>query len=322
MLPVLITIDTEYSSGLYRRGEAQDRAANFGRTIACRSAAGESGIFYQMDLFERHGIKAVFFVDPMPAMVWGQVAVDEVVQPILQRGHEIQLHCHTEWLDFAQDSPVDDRRGQHIRNFSQSDQAILLEWCLARIEAAGAPRPIAFRAGNYSANDDTLRALASLGLRWDSSFPAGYDGSLCEISLPKGDCRPVRHCEMQEFPASAIAAHGTWRHAQLTALSFAEIRSAIEHAAAHDWPGFCLVSHSFELYNRQSERPNRLLCRRFEKLCEWLGRSDIAHSAGFADLAGDISDRSAERELLLMPHSAWRTGARMAEQFAANTLFR
>ncbi len=317
MLPVLITIDTEYSAGLYARGIATDRADNFDRAIACRSAKGEAGLFYQMEVFDRCGLKAVFFVDPMPALVWGQGAVDAMVQPIIDRGHEVQLHCHTEWLSFAETSPLPGRTGLNIKDFTQAEQRVLLEWGLERIEQAGAPRPTAFRAGNYGANDDTLRALAQLGLRWDSSFPAGLASSMCDISLPTGDCRPAAHCGLQEFPASAIRSRDGSRHAQVTALSLSEMRAAITHAARSNWPGFCLVSHSFELYNRAAQRPNALLCRRFEKLCEWLGSSREAVSAGFGDLEVDLANPG----LSLLPHSYARTGARMAQQLAANTVF-
>lgn len=318
MLPVLITIDTEYSAGLYARGIATDRKDNFNRAIACLSAKGEAGIFYQMDVFDRCGLKAVFFVDPMPALVWGQGAVDAVVQPIVERGHEVQLHCHSEWLSFAEISPLPGRTGLNIRDFTQAEQRVLLEWGLDRIVQAGAQRPTAFRAGNYGANDDTLRALAQLGLRWDSSFPAGLASSHCGITLPLGDCRPVVHCGTQEFPASAIASRDGGRHAQISALSYGEMRAAITHAAGADWPGFCLVSHSFELYNRETQRPNALLCRRFEKLCEWLGSSREAVSAGFNDLDVDLTDPG----LSLLPHDYLRTGSRMAQQLAANTVFR
>jgi hypothetical protein len=318
MLPVLITIDTEYSAGLYAHDDVMDAADNFDRAIACRSSNGEAGIFYQMDVFDRCGIKAVFFVDPMPALVWGQAAVDAIVQPIIERGHEVQLHCHTEWLEFAENSPLPGRTGSNLKDFTQGEQHTLLKWGLDRIEQAGAPRPTAFRAGNYGANDDTLRALARLGMKWDSSFAAGDFVSSCEISLPQGDCRPVMHCGIHEFPASAIETRDSQRHAQLTALSFVEMRDAIVHAVQEDWPGFCLVSHSFELYDRDTQKPNALLCQRFESLCEWLGSSEDAFGAGFNDLDVTI----AGPELPLLPHSYARTGIRMVEQLAANTIFR
>lgn len=314
MLPVLITIDTEYSSGLYRSGKARDCAANFERTVACRSARGEAGIFHQMEVFRRHGLKAVFFVDPMPALIWGQQAVDRVVQPILEAGHEVQLHCHIEWLDFAECNHFGPERGQNIRDFAFETQVAILAYARDRLIEAGAPPPTAYRAGNYGASDDTLRALAQIGVTQDSSFAAGYADSLCTIGLPLGHCAPVERHGIAEWPIAAIAARGGWRHGQITALSFREMRDAVRHAAATGWPAFVLVSHSFELFDREKDRPNRVVMRRFDQFCEWLGSCDIATSAGFADLPDVPIDAAAP----LMPHSVLRTAGRMVEQALAN----
>ena len=317
MLPVLLTIDTEYSSGLYARG-MHDRAANFAATIACRGLKGEAGIFHQLRVFAEHGLKAVFFVDPLPALVWGQGAVDDVVGPIVAAGHEVQLHLHTEWLEFASDSPVGGSTGQHIKDFSRAEQAVLIDYGIARLVAAGAPRPTAFRAGNYGANDDTLRALADCGIGWDSSFAPGFRNSDCAIPLAAGACSPVMRHAVAELPAAAIAGpRGSWRHGQITALSLAELQAATRHAAAADWPALVLVSHSFELFDRARGRPNAVVKRRFEAFCAWLGASGIARTAGFADLALPQPNPCA---LPLLPHAAYRTVARMAEQFVANRL--
>ena len=317
MLPVLLTIDTEYSSGLYARGE-RDRATNFAATIACRGPKGEAGIFHQLRVFAQHGLKAVFFVDPLPALVWGQGAVDDVVGPILEAGHEVQLHLHTEWLEFATDSPVGASIGQHIKDFSRDEQATLIDYGIARLVEAGAPRPIAFRAGNYGANDDTLRALATSGIAWDSSFAPGFPGSDCAIALTPGDCAPVLRHGTAELPTAAIAGpRGGWRHGQITALSLAELQAATRHAAAAEWPALVLVSHSFELFDRAGGRPNMVVRRRFAAFCKWLGASKIARTAGFADLAPPQPE---PRALPLLPHAAHRTAARMAEQFVANRL--
>lgn len=319
MLPVLITIDTEYSSGLYKRG-MRDRAANFAATIACTGTRGEAGIFHQMRVFADHGLKAVFFVDPLPALVWGQGAVDDVVAPILAAGHEVQLHLHTEWLEFAPESPVRGRTGMHMKDFSADDQAALIDYGIARLVAAGAPRPTAFRAGNYGANDDTLRALASCGIAWDSSFAPGFAASDCAIGLKAGACAPVLRHGVAEFPAAAIAGpRGGWRHGQITALSLAELQAATRHAAAADWPALVLVSHSFELFDRARGRPNAVVRRRFEAFCRWLGESAIARTAGFADLALPSAEAA---PLSLLPHAPLRTAARMAEQFLANQVGR
>lgn len=323
MLPVLITIDTEYSSALYRQGPGRDRTFNFDRAIACRSRWGECGIFYQMDRLERHGLKGVFFVDPMPAMVWGQKAVDEVVQPILARGHGVQLHLHPEWLELADRNvaPVGGF-GRNIAEFPLTDQRALLEYAIERLVEAGADRPIAFRAGNYGADDNTLRVLSSLGLLYDSSFPAGIARSPCAISLPPGQLSPVRHHGVTELPIGAIAARGgALRHAQITALSRREMKEAIIHAADSGWPLFVLVSHSFELFDRTNGVPNWLVRRRFDKLCEWLETSSVARSARFVDLPELLEPPpSSPEKLAPLPHQPLRSAMRMAEQYVVNKL--
>ncbi|MFN7158212.1 MAG: hypothetical protein ACK4MR_05900, partial [Erythrobacter cryptus] len=78
---VFITIDTEYSSGLYTGPGAADRADNFARSIACLTPQGPAGIPHKLDLLARHGQKAVFFVDPMPALVWGVAAIEDIIGP-------------------------------------------------------------------------------------------------------------------------------------------------------------------------------------------------------------------------------------------------
>lgn len=314
MLPVLITIDTEYSSGLYASGEARERVRNFERTIACRGSGGEAGIPYQLDVFDRHGIKGVFFVDPMPALVWSQEAVDAIVHPILEAGHEVQLHCHTEWLEHAEGNPFGPERGQNIGDFALDTQVAILGYGRERLIEAGAPPPTMFRAGNYGANDDTLRALARLGMTRDSSFAPGYPGSPCSIDLPPGRCEPTMRRGIEEWPIAAIAQRGGWRHGQITALSAGEMIAAITHAAQRDWAAFILVSHSFEFFNRQRGLPNPVLMRRFERLCEWLGQSDLAEGVGTDRLPAIDPQASAP----LLPHSMMRTAGRIAEQALAN----
>jgi hypothetical protein len=124
MTVAYITIDTEYSAMFAQRG----RAEAFARSIACETAGGEVGIAYQMNVFDRHGIKAVFFVDPMPALLWGVEAIADVVGPIVARGHDVQLHLHTEWLALAgANNPLGDHTGPSIANFDFEDQCRLID---------------------------------------------------------------------------------------------------------------------------------------------------------------------------------------------------
>lgn len=206
MPAVYITVDTEYCSSLPGEDGPGPRRANFDRAIAGRIKDREAGIFHQMDVLDAHGLKAVFFVDPMPALLWGVAAIEDVVGPIAARGHDVQLHCHTEWLDHAAgERLVGGRRGRDIADFAFEDQCALLDYARTTLMAAGAPAPIAFRAGNYGANDDTLRALAAVGIVYDSSHsPALAGRGACRIGLTANDRAPLYRNGIIELPVASV----------------------------------------------------------------------------------------------------------------------
>lgn len=320
MTKILITIDTEYDFGFTRRHGLASRADNFARSIACVTPSGAVGTDHQMDVFDRHGLKAVFFVDPMPALVWGTAAIEDVVGPIVARGHDVQLHIHTEWLELAGSAnPLGARTGSNIKDFTFEEQCRLLDYARGVLVSAGAPAPVAFRAGNYGANDDTLRALAHIGLAFDTSHCPGIAGSLCDISLTAQDRAPMRHCGVTEVPIGCIAAPGAGlRHAQLTALSAGEILAALAHARAQHVAGFTLVSHSFELLSRDRTRINQIVRRRFEHLCAALGARGVASGTYHRD--PPVAPPRAV-QVPVLPHNPLRMGWRLAQQALSNALY-
>lgn len=324
MTDVYITIDTEYSAGMFARSGRDGQAENFLRSIACETPDGAVGVGYQLDTFDSHGLKAVFFVDPMPTLVWGVDAIARVIGPILDRGHDVQLHIHTEWLEFAGvANPIGDKTGNNIKDFCLADQVILLDYAMTVLMAAGAPRPVAFRAGNYGANDDTLRALAQIGIAFDTSHCPGIANSDCAIGLSSDGLLPLRHCDVTEVPIGAIASHGGgMRHAQITALSASEMLSAIAHCQAHGIDSFTLVSHSFELMSRDRQRINRIVDRRFRAFCKGLERMDGVQTRTYRDRPPAIPDVvRPDPASIVLPHNMVRTGLRMVEQLVGNRLY-
>lgn len=322
MLRVFITIDTEYSSGLCNGPTAADRAENFARSIACITPEGPAGVGHKLELLARYGQKAVFFVDPMPALIWGVAAIEDVVGPIIAAGQDVQLHCHTEWLGLAGNAnPLrSGRTGQNIADFPFEEQCELLRYARDTLIAAGAPPPVAFRAGNYGANDDTLRALAQIGIGYDTSHcPALGDGA-CRISLGPDDRDPIGHMGVIEVPVGSIGAvGGGQRHAQITALTLAEMLAAIRHARDSGRQSFTLVSHSFELINRRKLAVNRIVCNRFTSLVKALATMRQVETGCYSYNPPNFRLTGSDSELL--PVSAIRTGQRLAEQLVSNALY-
>ena len=321
MTAVYLTIDTEYAAHLPgANGTPGTRAENFARSIACETPGGAVGIFHQMDVLEAHGLKSVFFVDPMPALLWGVAAIEDVVEPIVARGHDVQLHCHTEWLAHVPGNRLSARTGRNLKDFAFEDQCRILEYARDTLVAAGAPSPVAFRAGNYGANDETLRALSTLRIGHDSSHCPALVGADCGISLGSGDRRPLLHEGLVEVPVDCIETFGgRLRHGQVTALSLRELVAELHHVRDAGVNEVVLVSHSFELLSRDRKRINRIVERRFRKLCEAIAAMPGVSSATFADQPPAPCNGLPATPLL--PHDPVRGGARVIEQVIANALY-
>lgn len=317
MTEVLVTIDTELSSRLHRHGASL--ADNLARSIEGRVGDAAYGIGWQMDELERAGLKGVFFIDPMPALAHGSDFLAPMIAPIVARGHEVQLHIHTEWLEWAASSPVGGRTNRNIGDFDLDDQVRLLALARDLITAAGAPRPIAFRAGNYGADDRTIAALRALGITWDSSVNIGCPDDSCRVS--RKTHAPVDLRGVVELPVSGLLDRpGHFRPAQICALSGWEMRAALRHAAAGTDP-FVIVTHSFEMLSRDRQRLNRMVTHRFRAMCETIAREPGLRSVGFRDLDAAQVLANARANRAPLGANRVRTAGRIMEQAVGTILY-
>lgn len=278
MTPVFLTIDTEFAWRHHARGLDPD--AIYARSM---EPAGV-GISYQLDQLTRHGLKACFFVDPMPALLFGLAPVTRVVETILAAGQEVQLHLHPNWTG----AMVGDGGAGHAHNemahYSLDEQRELIAGANDLLIAAGAPHPIAFRAGTYAANDDTLAVLAEFRFAYDSSHN-GAEVPPGGITLPRRQIAPIMRHGVIEVPVTVIEDRpGNLRTVQFCALSAREAEHALDHAVAEDHAAMTIVGHGFELANRAGTRANAVHVRRFERMCAMLeARRDVLPTVHFAD---------------------------------------
>jgi hypothetical protein len=308
---VLLTVDTELRWGPYAAGASWQE--NLRRSF---EPAGV-GVSWQLDLLARHRLSACFFVDPMPAEVYGLDPVRAMVAPILAAGQEVQLHLHPCWRSVAEG--IGAGEGFELTGFSASDQQALVGKARQLLIDAGAPPPIAFRSGSFAADADTLAALTANGIRFDSSHNGSEHPWPSALPLPPEQIAPVRLGEVIEVPVTQIEdAPGNLRPMQFCAVSSDEIESALLHAEAEGHPLVTIVSHSFEFASRDGARPNRTLCRRFERLCALLAAErERFPTARFNEL-GDLPLETEGRPLA---PQRLRTARRMAEQLWSNAVY-
>jgi hypothetical protein len=287
MTGVLLSIDAEFTWRAHDGGASWQE--NYRRSIE----PGGAGVSYQLAALAKHGLKACFFVDPLPAILFGIEPIRRMVGTILDAGQEVQLHLHPMWTQA--DRRV--RRADPIRfeltQFSEAEQLDLILQARDLLRQAGAPDPAAFRAGSFAASAETLRAVERAGLRIDSS----HNGSLmpwpCDTGLPAGAISPLLAGRLIELPVGLIdEGGGRLRHLQIGAVSLLEMRAALLHAEAEAVPLLTLVAHSFELVTRDGKRTNDIVRHRFDALCAWLANEGQRFPTCFAtdlfDVALDI----------------------------------
>lgn len=316
-LDILITIDTEVwprTSDWKRAGLWND----LDRDIEGRTDKGDYGIGYQMDVLDQYGLKGVFLVESLFSCVTGPAPLRKIVGRIQDRGHEVQLHVHPEWLDLMPEPLIRDRRGRNLADFSEDEQHVLIGRALANLKGAGARGLSAFRAGNYGANHATLRALSRLGIRYDSSYNYCYLGSDCGLHFPEPLIQPAEIEGVWEIPISFFSDFpGHHRHAQLCACSHREMKQALLQAHEMSWQTFVIVSHSFELLQRgKSETaPDPIVVRRFSELCRFLAENrDRFRTAGFNDLTVEHRPESTTVPMSSFPLTALRIGEQLARR--------
>ena len=142
----------------------------------------EKGMAICLDLLDRHGVKATFFV-----LGWTAERHPDLVAEVVRRGHEIGCHSYSH--------PV-------IYRMTRDEFRADTEQALARLAAAGADQVYGYRAPSFSITPQVhgyLEVLQELGLRYDCSlFPVHHP----RYGQPGSPRRPFR---LDEDPDSLVA---------------------------------------------------------------------------------------------------------------------
>jgi hypothetical protein len=254
------------------------RFANQGRDL---------GLPLMLEELRRHGLQATFFVEPFGSSFFGQSGLAEVCQTLRAAGQDVQLHVHpvqqqVDWYTRGAERPPD-----QMAAYDVTVQRKLLTDGLTLLRAAGVPGTElkAFRAGHFAANNDTWQAMRQVGLTLSSNLNLCYLGRGCAIEWPSPANALFAAAEgIWELPISNfLEPGGGYRHLQVTAVSFSEMRHFLEAAHRLRIPEVTVVTHCFEFFFVDSAaeklgHPNWINLHRWRQLCEFLGhrRGDFA----------------------------------------------
>lgn len=300
-LSVLLTVDTEMwplvESWPQRPlpAEKTDFALDYDIYVRGMTRDGEFGLSYLLRVLGEHRLKACFFVEALHAVAIGADLLRRTIHDILVAGQEAQLHVHTEWLGDCDQPGLPRQYGPAIDGYPLPEQEAILRAGATALSAAGAPAPVAYRAGSYAASLATLAVLARIGIAIDSSHNVCHAELGCTLAKEVSVRDVAWLAGILELPVTCFQDYpGHVRHLQVCAVSFAEMRAMLEQAWQSGWQAVVIVLHSSEFSRKQhlsstSGLPavDHRLVKRFECLCDFLAKDTERFRTGWiSDLLG------------------------------------
>ena len=280
-LAVFLTVDVEMWPPAWDADQAAHADA-FRRYVHGVGNPPAYGLPYQLRVLGDHGLKGVFFVEPLFASVVGRGALEEVVGMIREAGQDVQLHLHPEWLGRAGDPGLPGPYRLAMKEMSLDEQAWLIGVGRRWLEAAGAGAVRAFRAGSFGANRDTLRALGRNGIRIDFSQSRASRHGPLDAVLPED----VSSADdgVTEVPLTTYADFlGRRRPLQVGSSSYAEVRVILRSCLEHGRRTAVILSHSGELLNDRRTGRDGIVHGRFLRLCRLLDRERSVYRTAASD---------------------------------------
>jgi len=147
---ITLTVDTEFSNH-------KDDLGVFGRV-----GGKDCGLEFMADLLNRYGIKSTFFVDVYTDRREYIPRFTDACLSLKRQGHDLELHTHPEGLFDQKKGSMKDYSIQAQIDIVRKGKVIFQEWF--------GDGPVAHRAGDWGADENTLRALKENGIFVDCSY--------------------------------------------------------------------------------------------------------------------------------------------------------
>ena len=317
MVKIFITIDVETSIGGAFAKPDKLRPVGADKRIYGQIGKREFGIPLIIDILNKHNLKATFFVEPFCSFYFGEKIIKEICHYILNRGHDVQLHLHPNYQIFK--CPDWQERAKRkelfpdiIAKYTLDEQINLIKQGKKILEKYGI-KPIAFRAGCFGANLNTLMALKENDFLIDSSYNLSFLGKTCfihSLHLTSHLSRFTSHPSLLTSHISPLTSHvspltylndltlingiyelpitncydfkiGNFKRLRtldICAVSFYEMKKILRYALKKGPKHITFILHSFSLIKKRdvqykTARPNFIVINRFKKLCEFLSRN-------------------------------------------------
>lgn len=193
---------------------------------------------------EEYGLKGTFFVSPYhPAGKAFEQQMLKNLHLLLSLGQDLQLHTHAETFDLSR---------PYLNQYTREEKKRILATGIDNLVRAGAPPPIAHRAGGFSIDEETLELLPGFGIHIDASlFPLWAS---CKVPVPDVDLnRFFKRGPIFELPVTLIRMVPFLGYRGMTPLgldttTWGQQEAALRQAADRGLPVVTVLLHYHSLF--------------------------------------------------------------------------
>jgi hypothetical protein len=185
---IIPTIDVEAIRTLSKLG-------NFDDLILGKIGNDFFGTTKIAEIIHEYGGHGTFYVD-FAEKDHGLDKLKFLSENILKYNSDVQLHIHPQFIA--------DNSRYLLNTYNKNEQKEIISNCVEVYEKCLGEKPISFRAGGYSANDNTMEVLSESDILIDSSY--FHNHKWCEISQ-----KPInvisKHEGIYELPITIFNNH-------------------------------------------------------------------------------------------------------------------
>lgn len=190
----------------------------------------------------------------------------------------MQLHVHPNWLNFREPDPGKLRYKDNMSAYSLEEQIEIIAEGKELLTKYTGKSPIAFRAGNYGADHNTILALKENEIFIDSSYNAAIGSSQKMSNIFLNDLKKLDG--VLEFPITVFKEKLPFLRERLKPLdlngvSYLEIKQLVKKAKNEFYDNITIILHSFSFINKYDFKYS--ICKQrdyiinsFANLCEYI----------------------------------------------------
>lgn len=271
MIDVLLTFDLEFSAGgAFTRPDLYKPLCK--DYVWLNQGAESLGLGFCLDTLEQHGITGVFFTEACNAAIHGIDEMGKIVEEVVRRGHDVQLHLHPAWMQ--------NERKKRQDSFAKLSRDEAIECVAFGVDIyrqwLNKP-PISVRTGGLHVGETFYEALQASNISCSSSI-------CLPIYWPKNE-RLQKHSGAHlingivELPVTSVETtlgrNTKYRPLQITSCSTSEIIYALEFAYNNNISPVVILSHHFEYARATDFRfskyiRNNTVRSRLDNTCKYL----------------------------------------------------